>query len=232
MPPHEEQTYSYPCRPAAPDGWTAFASEVDFPELRIAGILPAIRRPTTGRAADRWRDLIADRLHQLDPVAERIVDVDPVVSFEGLVVTDRGAGGAQDLDQGGQVVDQERRVGLACRSEVGLDAQVDLEVPALEPAAPARREMGRLGGFVDTEEPRVEGPRLVLVSGWHRQLNMVDPGHPHGIIMPISPDRGPGDAVHIPAKAFRRNCERDSWTPSARTLREPWLDDTPSDDTA
>src|SRR5262249_56559642 len=70
-------------------------------------------------------------------------------------------------------------MGLAGGPKVGVHAEVDLDLPALEPrAAP----LGELGGFRrlgDPEDYTVEPPRLVLAAGGHGGLDVVDAHHAH-----------------------------------------------------
>ncbi len=66
------------------------------------------------------------RLHQLDAIAERIVDIDPLIAFEGLVFLQGIARCLELLLQQGQVRHQQGHVGFARRPELGLDTQMNL----------------------------------------------------------------------------------------------------------
>ena len=79
------------------------------------------------------------------------------------------------------VVDEEARVGLARRSEVGLDAAVQLPVPRLEPRSTAGREDPRLGDLRHAEEVTVEGPQRVLAACGTGDLDVVQPEDAHAL---------------------------------------------------
>ena len=82
---------------------------------------------------------LCERLHQLDPVAEGVVDVDAVVSLERFVVDHPVAGGSDHHRERTNVFDEKGGMGLGRRSEAGVDTEVDLEVAPLEPASSAGR---------------------------------------------------------------------------------------------
>ena len=73
-----------------------------------------------------------------------------------------------------QAVHEETRMSSTCRREVVLDADVDLEPMAAEPAAATRRERRRLLDFVEAEQAQPEGPRRSLRRGWGGELDVVD----------------------------------------------------------
>jgi hypothetical protein len=105
------------------------------------------------------------RLHQLDPVAERIADVEAVEAIQRLVRDRLGTSGAQPDGQGRQVAHDEGRVRLAGRAEVALDAEMHAHaaVPVVEPDAAAAGEVGRLEDLAQTERVGVEYARLANV---------------------------------------------------------------------
>ena len=72
------------------------------------------------------------------------------------------------------VAHEQRRVRLVRGSEVALDAEVDLHVRALEPAAAALGEVRRLRHFGEPEHAGVEAPRRGLAPGRHRELDVID----------------------------------------------------------
>ena len=65
-------------------------------------------------------------------------------------------------------------MGLAGRAELILDPEVHPQLAALEPAAPAEGEMGRLGHLGMPRSPAVEGDGVGLPARRHGQLDMVD----------------------------------------------------------
>jgi hypothetical protein len=62
---------------------------------------------------------------------------------------------------------------LAGRAEIRLDAEMDLQCTALEPAAATRCEVGRLGHLVYAERITVKGARGILAVGGHCELHMI-----------------------------------------------------------
>src|SRR5262245_1310036 len=64
-------------------------------------------------------------------------------------------------------------------AELALDAEVNLDVRTLEPCSAARGHRRRLGPLWDTEHASIEGPRLGLLAGRHRQLDVIDADDPH-----------------------------------------------------
>src|SRR4029453_1831084 len=71
----------------------------------------------------------------------------------------------------GKVIDNESRMGFARRGEILLDAQMDLQGSAFEPATPARSKLRRLHLFREPEDALVESFRLVFPPGGHRNQN-------------------------------------------------------------
>ena len=82
-------------------------------------------------------DLRLARLHQLDPVAERVEHEDARMGLELVVVDHLRARGAAAGGEVGQPVDQKGRVRLAGRTEIVLDAEMQADAAAREPAAAA-----------------------------------------------------------------------------------------------
>jgi NADP-dependent 3-hydroxy acid dehydrogenase YdfG len=74
-------------------------------------------------------------------------------------------------------------VGFARRFEVGLDAQMNLEIAAFKPASAALRQMGRFRRLADPEDSRVEIPGQIFAAGRHCQLDMFDACHSHGVLL-------------------------------------------------
>ena len=91
------------------------------------------------------------------------------------------AGAPELFDQRVEPGDQQARVGLPRRAEVGVHAQVDLDRAALEPGPAASRERRRLGQLGDPEQARVEGARLRLAAGRHGELHVIDADDGQGL---------------------------------------------------
>jgi hypothetical protein len=60
------------------------------------------------------------------------------------------------------------------RPEVGLDAQVDLNVTPTEPASASGRQRRRLGKPFEAENAGVERLSGTFPVGWHRELHVVE----------------------------------------------------------
>lgn len=141
--------------------------------------------PVTAQPTDRKHDRTAagagssDWFHQLDPVAERVIDVAPVESVEGLIPVHLGSTCSQQLLEGRQVLDKQRRVRFACWPEVGLDPEVQRHISVREPAPAPNLKMRRLRNPRQSEQPLVELDRGLFASRGHGELDVVDPVDPH-----------------------------------------------------
>lgn len=110
----------------------------------------------------------------LEPVAERVVDVEAPRPRDRLVERHLVPALAQALGEVGQVVGDQAGMRLAGGCERFLDPDVQLLRPGPEPAAAARCKRARLRELLEPEERAVERARLVLASGWGGNLNVVD----------------------------------------------------------
>ena len=118
-------------------------------------------------------------LTQLEPVAERVVDVAAGDTRKRPVGTGLVAGCAQALLERDEIVDDEAGMRLAGRREGLLDSHMQLLAANAEPAAAARRQRLRLRQLLETQQPAVERARRRLTPGRCRDLHMVDPDDPH-----------------------------------------------------
>ena len=151
--------------------------------VEVGGLIPPRRNHRIGEPIDEQTQIVdvqrserkmQDRFQQFDPVAERVVDVHPLVTLQRLIVSQKGTARAKSIDQRSEIIHQQRRVRLVRWPEVRVDAQMDLESSVLEPAATTQGEVWWLGDVLDPEKPLVEGHRLVLATCRHRQLHVVD----------------------------------------------------------
>lgn len=74
---------------------------------------------------------------------------------------------------------------LSRRYKILLDAEVNLQLTSLEPAAAARGEMRRLCRFRDSENVLVEFPRVALPAGGHGEQDMIQAANPHRFPAPV-----------------------------------------------
>jgi hypothetical protein len=132
-----------------------------------------------------WRE-------DLDPVPERVARVEAVIARERFVEDDRNAGRGQPITEAREVVDEERRVGLTGGDELLLNAEMDLDLRGVEPAATSAFEVGRFPHPGKAEETRVERLGFGLSARRHRELDVVDgPDHGNDLTRP------PGHDLHI-----------------------------------
>jgi hypothetical protein len=59
-------------------------------------------------------------------------------------------------------------------TKITLYAQMNLHVPAREPAPATHRQFGRLGNLCQSQQIAKEAPRNILSTPRHRQLDMID----------------------------------------------------------
>src|SRR5205823_9156170 len=97
----------------------------------------------------------SDRLQKLDPVAERIGHIRPLITGERLVDGEETPELFAALRQRGQVIDEERRMRLLCRAEVLLNAEVHVGGAGAEPQTAAAGEVGGLRDFFESEDADV-----------------------------------------------------------------------------
>src|SRR5690349_21673684 len=120
------------------------------------------------------------RLDQLDPVAKRILHVPAITAFDRLVlILDLEAGSAGFFDNVVKAVDDERRVCLARRNEILVNAEMNRQSAIPEPATAACGELRWLGNFGESQDIPIKSPRLALSPGRHRDQDVVDCANGH-----------------------------------------------------
>ena len=93
----------------------------------------------------------ADGFEESQPVAVRVLGVEPAHPREVVVEPDRSAHGAQPASPGIQMADQQARMRLAGRAEVPLHAQVQLDAVARNQQPP---RAASTGGFASSPKSR------------------------------------------------------------------------------
>ena len=83
-------------------------------------------------------------LEELDTVAEGVSDVASVKAWKRFVFDNCYPGALQPTPKGIEILDVEGDVGLRRRDEVGVHAEMKLQVPSLEPDAAPLRQVLRL----------------------------------------------------------------------------------------
>jgi hypothetical protein len=112
-------------------------------------------------------------LQQLDPIPERVVHVDPVVTFKGFV-GDRIESGCRALCREiWQTPHEKGWVRLPSRPEVRLNTQVNSNRTAPKPYAATHSEVRWLRLLDHAEDSDVEGSGDGLLARWHGQLDAI-----------------------------------------------------------
>jgi hypothetical protein len=121
-------------------------------------------------------------LYELDAISERIVDETPAHARHILVPAHTGAVVGQGRDEGIETDDRQGGMSLAGGPEILLDAQVDLHSAAGKPATSSSGQRRGLGKDLEAEDAAVEHLGLRLPPGRHRELHVIEGGHPkrHG----------------------------------------------------
>src|ERR1700722_4452562 len=84
------------------------------------------------------------RLQELQPIAERVGRVEPIMAGKVVVPRHRVAGRLEPHSKRPQAIHQQTRMSLERRLERVLDAQMHFECAATKPAATPRSQDGRL----------------------------------------------------------------------------------------
>lgn len=111
----------------------------------------------------------------LDAVPEGVVDVASTHSRQLIAGAHLDARFPQLRAEGVVAFHDQRWMRLLGRSEVVLDAQMNLGRAATEPTTASNGERDRLWDALQPENPRVEALGLGLSTRWHGELNVVQP---------------------------------------------------------
>jgi hypothetical protein len=137
------------------------------------------------------------RFHQFDPIAEWIVNIYAMKPLKGFVIAERYAKYFQAFDECGQILNYQRWMRFTRRAKIRLDAEMNLEITALEPAASTFCQSNRLWDFRNTQGFTVELASAILSARWHSQLHVVQVSDSHG---PDSNDRSGGNRLGKPSR--------------------------------
>lgn len=108
-------------------------------------------------------------------------------------------------------------MGLSGRVEVGVDAQMDLEIVSFEPATAASGEMRRLCHLWEAEQSVVEADGVLLASCRHGQLHVIDAADFHGVSL-AAPSSG--HLALVPFAPLVQTCAVARWPVSAQDARD------------
>jgi hypothetical protein len=115
----------------------------------------------------------------LDSIAERIVDLTSLASFDRLVCRNFVAGLLCFRHHAGKVVDDESRMRLARRDEIPVDAEMNRQRAVPEPATAARGKLRRLGDFGEPQNVLIKSSGLALAPGRYGDQDVVDGANGH-----------------------------------------------------
>jgi hypothetical protein len=120
-----------------------------------------------------YAQLILQRLHEFDPIAERIINVNAMISFQRLIVPRVVSGAYQHSSESREVFDDKGRMSLSSRSKVRFDANMHLESAPLEPAPSALRQVRRLFSLRYAKYCLIKRTRVCFSTRRHRQLDVI-----------------------------------------------------------
>jgi len=115
--------------------------------------------------------------NQLDSIAERVFAEESHSAFDRLIGPDMAAARGELVLEKREIVDCQRNVRLACRTEVLLDAEMELKRTDFKPAAAAAGKLFGLGNFTKPQQPAVERARRLFPAQRNRDLNVFEAGH-------------------------------------------------------
>jgi hypothetical protein len=114
------------------------------------------------------------RFEEFEPVAPRIVGVEAASAGERIVVGDFKAMRDQIFAELVEFSHQKSGMSFLRGLEIGFHADVQLLIPALEPAAASSSERSGLCYFTQPEKRAIEFPGRSLAAFWSGQLNVVN----------------------------------------------------------
>lgn len=106
-------------------------------------------------------------LHEFQPISERIMYVDPPEARQGIIVNDFVTCVAALRGQAHNVRYEKCRMCLPRGPEIRIDSEMKLYPGFLEPCTTPFCQLGRLGDFLEFEDPCVKFARLALSAGRH-----------------------------------------------------------------
>src|SRR5690554_1907769 len=118
-------------------------------------------------------------LDELDAVAEGVVNEAAPHARVAVVPLDRRAVGADARRELIEAAYPQCRMCLRRRTEVGVRAQVQLDVAGPEPGAAVRGQGGRLLHLAEAEDAGVELTSAVLAAWRHGEQDVVDGSGSH-----------------------------------------------------
>jgi len=112
--------------------------------------------------------------NKFEPISPWIFGIKTASIGEVIIVNDGHTLGYQRFAQFVQMSQCERRVGFSGWLKIAFHADVQLLRAALEPAASARAQIGRLFNFLQAQQRAVEMPRRCLATFRRGNLNVIE----------------------------------------------------------
>src|SRR5665213_2954896 len=142
-----------------------------------AGHKPSSSGPTNiPSSAGAW---VSALLHELETIAERIIDEDALIACHGRVVDDVESLVAAARDDALQVGHKQTGMRLGGGVERLVDAKMDLHLIAFEPATAALRQRRRFGRFRQAQQLAIECARAIFAARGHGELDVIDSDYGH-----------------------------------------------------
>ena len=121
--------------------------------------------------------MLSEDFNKFEPVSPRIFRVEPARAGKVVIVDDLHAAGLQCSAQFVQIGHREGRVRFPGRLKIPFHPDVQLLRTALEPAASASAQDGRLLDLLHPQERAIEIPGRRFASLGRRDLNVIDARH-------------------------------------------------------
>jgi len=118
--------------------------------------------------------------HLLEPIAERIEDVNATKTVEGGVWLDSDASAFAGSKDGVEIFDDECGMGALRGSEIELDAKVKIHGAGHEPEAFALGHLRRLFDLGEAEDTGVEGASAAFAGDGNDDLHVIKADDWHG----------------------------------------------------
>jgi hypothetical protein len=124
---------------------------------------------------------LATYLHDLEAIAERVLDKEAPLTLNLIIRTRSVAGVSTSGSDSIDILHVERDMRLLRRAEVRIDPEVQLSIAELEPDSAPGRKGRRLRYLAQAEHLAIEAARLVLEAAGHRHLYVINAQNGHAL---------------------------------------------------
>lgn len=119
-------------------------------------------------------------LDEFDSISEWIVDENALTSLQRFILPHAVSVIVQPFDERWQIFHDQRRVCLARRPEILLDAKMNLQTAVFKPTSTSPCKVRRFVDLGNSEDLAVELACSAFATGRQRQLYVVNSGDAHG----------------------------------------------------